>query len=324
MAALAFLEWGLYREDLASDAGLVTAVANSPAILLQLDEFGRWLRTIGDARRNPHQFATVSTLLKFYSCAGAIFRGKAYADANKNPVIEQPCVSLLATTAPEHFRQALSPESVADGFLARLMVFEAGDLPPRVWAKTAPVPANLISYAEYWKQFQPNAWHPVWVPEPSVILTTSAAQHVFEELANRIDRRIAEDREDQRAIWARTEEKACRLALIYACSRDPANLVIDEEASRWACELATYLTRRMLWIIHEHVAQGEFDAKQKKVMRFVRDNGGSMSQTEYCRITQHMSIRERHELMDNLMATLQLKKVTVRKKGRPKTVYKVL
>jgi len=311
-------------EDLASDAGLVSAVALSPAILLQLDEFGRWLRTIGDPRRNPHQFATVSTLMKLYSSAGGVFRSKGYADPTRNQIIEQPCVSLLATTAPEHFRQALTPESVGDGFLARLMVFEATELPPRTWSQAADPPESVMEHVRWWTQFMQGAWHGGFAPSPTLVPATEEAIGIFNELAARAEDRIRADGEEERAIWARAEEKASRLALVYACSRDTHNLEIDKDAATWACELSTYLTTRMLSMIRDHVAHGEFDARQKLILRRAREKGGSISKSELCRITQHINTRERQELVDNLINTGRLKEVVMGTKGRTKTVFQLM
>ncbi|MCC6285652.1 MAG: bifunctional DNA primase/polymerase, partial [Phycisphaerales bacterium] len=77
------------NEDLASDAGLITAVEAEPAILFQIDEFGRFLRTIGDPKKAPHLFNVLTALMKLYSSADTVFRGKAYADKKRNKVVDQ-------------------------------------------------------------------------------------------------------------------------------------------------------------------------------------------------------------------------------------------
>jgi hypothetical protein len=56
----------------------------------------------------------------------------------------------------------------------------------------------------------------------------------------------------------------------------------------------------MLYIAHEWVADGVFDAKQKRVLRVVRKAGGKISRSELCRKTQWLTQRERQEVIDNL------------------------
>ena len=312
------------NEDLASDAGLVTAVEAEPAILFQIDEFGRWLRTIGDPKKAPHLFNVISTLMKMYSSARSVFKGKAYADAKRNKVIDQPCVSLLATTAPEHFKHALTPDAMSDGFMARLIVFETGEMPPRSWQPEKDPPQAIVDAAEWWGAFNPGGNLSREHPKPMIVPTTDGARAVFNRLAALADAEMERPREDLRSIWARVEEKACRLALIYACSKNRETPVIDADAAEWACGLSEHLTRRVLYLAHEYVSQGEFDAKQKAVLRAMRTAGGRMTRSQMCRVTQHLTQRERDDVLENLKETGRLKEAIEPTAGRSRRVYELL
>jgi hypothetical protein len=96
------------------------------------------------------------------------------------------------------------------------------------------------------------------------------------------------------------------------------------ESVRWAFELSAYLTKRMIWMADVHVAETEFDARQKEVMRRIRERGGSVTKSEYCRITQHMPIREREEILQNLLETSQLISREESPNGRARIVYHVV
>jgi len=309
------------NEDLASDAGLVTAVEAEPAILFQIDEFGRFLRTIGDPKKAPHLFNVLTALMKLYSSADTVFRGKAYADKKRNKVVDQPCVSVYGTTVPEHFFESLTADSLSDGFIARLLVFESADTPARQRARATGVPDAIKQAAEWWGSFKPGGNLAPEHPQPIVIESTAGAGAVFDALAGIVDSELAKPDEAGRSLWARAEEKACRLALIYACSVNAQKPVIDENAARWACELSEYLTRRMLYIAHEWVADGVFDARQKRVVRVVRKAGGRISRSELCRKTQWLTQRERQEVIDNLVETQQLRQEEEASTTRPKVVY---
>ncbi len=309
------------NEDLASDAGLVTAVEAEPAILFQIDEFGRFLRTIGDPKKAPHLFNVLTALMKLYSSADTVFRGKAYADKKRNKVVDQPCVSVYGTTVPEHFFESLTADSLSDGFIARLLVFESAETPARQRARATGVPDTLKQAAEWWGTFEPGGNLSHEHPQPIVIETTPEAGAVFDALAAMVDAELAKPDESGRSLWARAEEKACRLALIYACSANAQKPVIDENAARWACDLSSYLTRRMLYIAHEWVADGVFDARQKRVVRVVRKAGGKISRSELCRKTQWLTQRERQEVIDNLLETQQLRQEQESSSTRPKVVY---
>jgi len=312
------------NEELASDAGLVTAVEQQPAVLFQIDEFGRFLRTIGDPKKAPHLFNVLTVLMKLYSSADTVFRGKAYADKKRNKVVDQPCASVYGMTVPEHFFESLTADSLSDGFIARLLVFEAHGTPARQRVKQVDVPEPILEAARWWGAFTPGGNLRAEHPQPIVVPTTDDAGQVFDALADRVDVELERPEASGRSLWARTEEKACRLALIYACSVNRHEPVIDAGAARWACDLSTHLTRRMLHICHEWVADGQFDAKQKRVLRVIRRAGGSVSRSELCRRTQSLTQRERQEIIDNLLETGQIVQDTTPTATKPRLAYAIV
>lgn len=309
------------NEDLASDAGLVTAVEAEPAILFQFDEFGRFLRTIGDPKRAPHLFNVLGALMKLYSSADIVFRGKAYADKKRNRTVDQPCVCMYGTTVAEHFFESLTAESLSDGFIARLLVFETETTPPRQRARLTDVPEPILEAARWWGAFKPGGNLRAEHPEPCEIFYTEEAGAIFDRMAALVDAEMSNPDSDGRSLWARAEEKACRLALIYACSVARDAPVIDGSATQWACELSEYLTRRMLHVAHEWVADGQFDARQKRVLRVIRGVGGSISRSELCRRTQWLSQRERLEVINNMLETAQIVVRSTPTATKPKVEY---
>lgn len=312
------------NEEIASDSGLVAAAELQPGILFQLDEFGRFLRTIGDPKKAPHLFNVISTLMKLYSSADTTFRGKAYADPKRNKVIDQPCVSLYGTTVPEHFFESLTTDGLSDGFVARLLVFEAPDVAERQRRPLVPPPDSIIEAARWWGEFRPGGDLREQHPQPIVIEATSDGDYEFDELARIVDQELAGPDSDARALWARAEEKACRLAMIYACSKCRDQPLVDGEAAKWACDLSAYITRRMLWLAKQWVADGQFDAKQKKLLRIIRSAGGKIGRNELCRKSQSLSVRERSEIIDNLKATGQIVETTESNgTGRPRLIYQL-
>jgi hypothetical protein len=311
------------NEDLASDAGLVAAVEHQPAILFQLDEFGRFLRTIGDPKKAPHLFNVLGALMKLFSSADTVFRGKAYADRKRNKVVDQPCVSLYGTTVPEHFFESLTGDSLNDGFIARLLVFEADATPPRQRAAEQPVPQPILEAARWWGDFKPGGNLREEHPEPLVVPCTDEAGERFDQLAAVVDTELAKPDGDGRSLWARAEEKACRLALVYACSANRQRPCVDANAARWACAVADYLTRRMLYLAHEWVADGLFDARQKKVLRIIRQAGGEIGRRELSRRTQSLTQRERQEVIENLIETGEIEVVVTPTATKPKVSYAI-
>src|SRR5262249_52425498 len=127
-----------------------------------------------------------------------------------------------------------------------------------------------------------------------------------------------------RALWARAEEKACRLALIYACSVNRDRLMIDAQAARWACAVSEHLTRRMLFLAQQWVADGQFDARQKKVLRIIREAGGVIGHSDLYSKTRWLTPKERQEVLENLTQTGQIEVRTQATATKPRMVYALL
>ncbi|GAG25492.1 unnamed protein product, partial [marine sediment metagenome] len=212
------------NEDFASDSGLLKAVELQPAILFQVDEIGRMLKTIGDARHS-YLYNISTVLMKLYSSADTVFHGKAYADHQRNAEIDQPCVVLYGLTVPEYLFDSLTVENLSDGFLARLMIFEVTDNPRRQRVPQRPVPHSIIEAARWWGDFIRSGNLAQQHPEPVVVEYTDEAGMLFDALADRVEAEAEHGDLPAQTLWARVEEKACRLALVYACSRDREQLV---------------------------------------------------------------------------------------------------
>ncbi|MCC5823219.1 MAG: bifunctional DNA primase/polymerase [Phycisphaerales bacterium] len=314
-------------EELASDSGLVAVLSKSPAVLFQLDEFGRMLRAIAAARGAAHLEGIVTTLLKLYSSAGGVWKSKGYADPDKNKVIDQPNAVLWGTTVQSHLLESLTLEQMTDGFVARLLIFEGEALPQRNKCAAQDLPASIIEAVQWWAQFKPGGNLANEHPRPITVETDDGARSVFDAFADECDGRRRGGEESVSALWARAEEKAIKLALIYACSRDRENPVIDADAAGWAVALVRHIHRRMLFLADQHVAESDFEARQKRVLRFLneRKNAGNpwASLTEMTTKLRSLDSRQRDEVLRILVdrALVQRRTRNPQPRGRPITEY---
>jgi hypothetical protein len=295
------------NDELASDAGLIKAVEANPAVLFQIDEFGRFLRTMGDPKRAPHLYNVITAFMKLFSCADGIFKGKAYADPKRNTEIYYPCVGLYGTTVPDNLYQGITLESLKDGFYARLLLFDSDHIPNRQRHASQKVPQEILEVAKWWDAFNPTGNLHDQYPDPVQIETTDAGHDIFDTLAKQVDNELAK-KNLYSSIWARAEEKACRLALIYACSANYHSPVIDQAAAQWACQLCEHITRKMIYIADQWVSDGQFDEKQKRVLRIITDAGGRISQSQLGQKTRSLQKKERQEIIDNLLETGAIRK----------------
>src|SRR5262249_44624790 len=166
---------------------------------------------------------------------------------------------------------------VGSGVWARRLTPETGKRGRGQDAVVRDLPASVLATAQWWADFCPGEkrgnladWHPI----PRVVEATAEAAGVLRAFREQADDQysLAEDKGDAvgMAIWARANEKARRLALIYACSANPLAPRIAPAGPRWACAFVEHQPRRMLFMAGEYVSENEFDARCKRLVVTLR------------------------------------------------------
>lgn len=308
-------------EDIASSAGLISAVNHQPAVLLQIDEIGRMLKTTQDAAKSPHLYGIITVLLRMYSASNALYIGPAYADAKKVARIDQPHACLYATSVPKSFMESLSEESLTDGFISRLLVFESSvKIPNRNFeAARGAVPSTIVQQVRWWGEYNPGGNLQAHNPRPRCIQHSADATTVFRELE---DFAVAQDGENG-AMWSRSVEKAVKLAMLWQMSADCNSPEITKQAAEWARDIVTHLTMRMVELAEEWVSSSAFDSAAKRVLRTIAAAGEDGISLSHLKLRMRfMKPREQQDVINDLVSTGQVFSETVTTKGRPKVVYK--
>jgi hypothetical protein len=287
------------QEDWASETGLVSSLMKNPTQLYQIDEIGKLLAAIANPRAGSHLVGIVSALLKLYSSANTVYKGKAYADAEKNPVIYQPHACLYGTAVPDQAWEALGASAVNDGLLARLWVFMATDnAPERQVPALAEPPADLVARIREWGNGA-GGYFDKRNSTPPIVDRTEEGIAVMAELVAECD--VIESRMRDtplRKLWTRTAQKADQLALVYAWSRSQSNVIIDREAALWASRLAQYLTQSMIWHASRHLAGSMIESDLKAVIRYVEESGAKgRTRRDIVRRFQRIGKRGLEEIM---------------------------
>ena len=262
-------------DTFASGEGIEDRMFVQPAMLFQTDEVDALMTAIHKGRDVRYE-GIMNVLLKMFTSANSLYPMRVKAGKNNSRgVIDQPCLCLFGTAIPDRFYEALSVAMLNNGFFARMLVLEAGKRGQGQEAAVEDIPASILTTARFWADLRPGGGNlGVWHPTPRVIEHTPEAAAILCQLRQQADEqyKLAESKNDQvgMAIWARANEKARRLALVYACSENHSNPVIDGPAARWAQAFVTHQTRRMLFMAGEHVSESDFEANCKKLLRILR------------------------------------------------------
>jgi len=258
-------------DSFASGEGIEDRMFLTPSLLFQTDEIDGLMNAINQASDARHE-SIMNALLKFYTSSNAVYPMRVKAGKTAPGVIDQPSLCMLGTAVPKYYYEALSIRMLNNGFFARLLIVEAGRRGRGQTPVTRPIPPGIVDIARWWADYRPGGsgnlqdWHPV----PALVEATPAADGAMEECRTFADDRYAEAEEKDdpaaMAIWARAYEKTRKLALNFAVSENHRTPRVDEPAVRWAWRFVDHQTRRMLFMAGQHVAEGEFDARCKRMI----------------------------------------------------------
>lgn len=297
-------------EDLASDAGLLAALAHQPGLLMQLDEVGRLLKSCNAAGAgSSHLYNITSQLLRLYSSTGLMYQGKGYGDRSRNNPIDQPCLTIYGSTVPDSFWGAMSSESIGDGFLARMLPILGDDKPAKQMARQTPVPESILSHAQGWGVYKPGGNLASVHPAPTVVEYTIDAKKVLEHYDDHFEQR-GEKSGPWQPVWARARQKAQSLALCYVASQGVNNLRVDEDAILWGCEAAEYCSNLFETVGDHHIADSEFERKCQRVFQAVQARGTEgLSHTLLSRqrCWRSLNPKERQDVMQTLISDHRLR-----------------
>jgi hypothetical protein len=300
-------------EELASSAGLLTSLQRHPVRLFQVDEFGQFLKAVLNPRAPAHKAAIWSELTKLYTSAAEPYIGTEYADQKTKPrvTIEQPCACIWGVTVPGPFWSALEGSALADGSIARFLVFLTDEDYPERNETPAPMdpPADLVAAIHAIALGVPGHSHGGNLAD---LMEATAPMHAYTvplsedaQVAMALVRREATDKlrlhrgTYATALFGRYAENTAKLAMIAAVSRDPAQPVTEAKDVSWASSLVEHCVATMLREAERRVSNNDTEAKHKRLLQIIRD-GGRQSRSEVTRQSQFLSRREREEILYSL------------------------
>ena len=311
-------------EGVASEPALIRYLGiNHGALLWLWDEMGKELPTFSN---DSFRVGIPTTLMRLYTSADSIFFPHVRADQkNSLPTIQQPCLVLYGTAEKETLYNAFSVSALTDGLLGRLMIFEGNDSAKRrKQTEQLPIPENILDTTNWWLEKRAENINQE-IPQPIVVPVTSEAEEIFDQFHNIQDTIQNEKNRVKDALWGRSQQQARQFALVYACSIDKENPVVDQNAAQWAYELVSYLIKRKVYIAKSHVADSEFDRQQKEIVRYFEECGGQCEQSMFTRKFQRLEKRRRDDIIANLKDAGVIREERRQKEGSQKyAVFYVL
>ncbi len=267
-------------EEVASGAGLMTAMSLRPNSLFQQDEFGMMLQCVANPKAGSHQVAILSAYMKLYSSAASIMTGTERADQKNHQRIdiEYPCCNLFGTTTPEELFPAMSSMQVVNGYANRMlfMFVPTRRIRRNPVAFLGNVDSDIIEWAQTIRGYS-IGMEGASPANPVKVGMSAGAVGVFNALEDYIHQQMAGGNEAAEKMFVRTWEHAQKVATVLAISRltvdemrAAVRPVVQERDAEHAVDLVKWLTHEMLRIIETRVADSEFEGQAKEVLRVIQ------------------------------------------------------
>ena len=262
-----------------------------------MDEMGRFLSNTSHRNAGTHQREIIDYIIKTFSCASSVLKGREYADSKKNPTIDivEPHFCCLGSTVLERFREACSSSEVIDGFLNRWLVMATHDRglrQPYDKSKKEP-PAWLISKIREiasQRKYEPYSGLAV----PVVVKFTPEAWDIFDKYRNDMDKMVSEAQYPLSALYARCAEHVEKVALTI-CEDDTIGIQ-DVNAAIKVVSYSNNCIMDFAGLLSDNEAQAEY-VRVREIIK----TAGTISKSDLTRKTQFLKRMRRVEVLNDLI-----------------------
>lgn len=268
--------------ELTSDTAVLSWIAKETGhnCWFCLDEIGQVLKGM----QNPASpQAGIPRLLTSLFSSTDRPTSKGYAQSANNIYIPWHHTSLYGTTTPDRFWESIRGAEVADGFLARLLVFHSDhDAPFPKPKKKFSLPKELIQklndiYNVYTETDKSSGNIPnLHVPIPNILpLEDGAASQLADKFArfyHDLKNKHKTDEIGKASIYGRAAEHMNKIAMVVAVSSQGAKVTsVDVNSVRYACYLIQHLTDSLIKNIEKNISETEVSTWKNKILKAIRD-----------------------------------------------------
>ncbi len=281
-----------------SGTGFLRAVNERGRVaLMVMDEIGRYIGNASGKQAGSFQREIIDYIIKTFSCANSVLKGREYADSKKNPTIDikQPHFVCLGSTVEERLKSACSSSEIVDGFLNRWIVMAVKDRGVRQKkVKFTPPPQSIIDkvLAMSPREYDGYTGDPIL----KKVKFTSEAWEVFDSFRDEMDSMIDDAPYPLNALYARTAEHVEKIALTIC---DGGDIMLQDVNS--AIAIMEYSNECIMGFANL-ISDNETEEEYIKVREIIKD-AGLIDKSSLTRQTQFIrnGARRRTEILTDLV-----------------------
>lgn len=282
-----------------SGTGFLRAINDRGRVVMWVqDEMGRFLDNVNNKNSGTFQREIVDYMIKTFSCASSVLKGREYADAKKNPTIDiiEPHFCCLGSTVLEKFEASCRSTDIVDGFLNRWLVFAvhdrgkvAGDRKKMLQRPPEGV-LRAIRELALGKTYDPYSGK----AHLQEVRFTPEAWDIFDEYRAKMDKKIDEVGYPLNALYGRCAEHVEKVALTL-CDNDSIG-VQDVNAAIRVVDYSNSCIMDFAGLIADNESQAEYIK-----VRDIISKAKSIKKSDLTRRTQFLKRIRRTEILNDLV-----------------------
>jgi hypothetical protein len=294
---------------LGTGAGVVKLMdTNPPSKLFMHDEFGLFLRMVGNERTSAPWREINEVLNDFFSAANDVYHSTATKGGGV-VVIREPCLGIYATSTPDEFYAGLTKTMLSSGMLSRVIFIRGNEnatieLEPQPVAIPKKLLGHLRNIANMPYEYKADPISGIKIQCAKRIEFEPAAKQFWNEFRLRMDTLVLKSDQKFASIFARAGEHVAKIALIL--SSFELGETISIEAVRWATLYVENAINLLIEALDEHMAENLNEENAKRVLALIKRKGGSITKSELVRNTKWLDKLFRDNLLNSLIEGKEL------------------
>lgn len=259
-----------------SDSAVERILRKLPSQVLPLDEFGLLMQSVNGRGATAWGATVRRALLELYSLSTDMWMGKQFSDP-KRPDPEPlhcPTLTLMSVTTPTTFYDGLSEANLSDGFLNRMTIIHATEMPDRQEAEPIMVaPPSLVAAVKRAEEgARPTGFAGAAYRDPSQRPKMASVPWADEEAKQRWlwieDWQIAqiEERSGHEGVVGRAAEQSQKYAVLRALSRDGKAARVTVDDVEWGYAIVQRSIDCLDKGIAEYMSGSDFEALTKSIL----------------------------------------------------------
>ncbi len=294
---------------LGTGAGVVKLMDTTPpSKLFMHDEFGLFLKMVGNERTLAPWKEINEVLNDFFSAANDVYHSTATKGGGV-VIIKEPCLGIYATSTPDEFYAGLTKTMLSSGMLSRV-IFIRGNENATIELEPQPmaIPKNLLTHlrnvANMPYEYKADTISGIKIQCAKRIEFEPAAKQFWNEFRLRMDTLVLKSDQKFASIFARAGEHVAKIALVL--SSFELEEAISIEAVRWAALYVENAINLLIGALDEHMAENLNEDNAKRVLALIKRKGGSITKSELVRNTKWLDKQHRDSLLDSLIEGKEL------------------